>query len=262
MSVQLRWGGCFPAKLHRSEDAPRDLRFSLLISVLLDLSRDIREVRGIFVSACSHSRMHAARSTKDEKGDGRRRRRMSRSSSTQQSGRAPGRPALISEHKNHQRKRPRQPNPDSMLTVPGAVTSRSRRGLVVAITAAVAVAVLPRGAEAQYNADTPLFEENMEKAEAELLTSLKGGDYVEDVFFPERQVSTVNHFGPLATMSIRHPNECGARGLRRTTYSDCCSICMIQTVPSQSATGKYPAQQKMAFVHAAAIEFLDSPYHT
>lgn len=77
--------------------------------------------------------------------------------------------------------------------VPGVVvTSRRRRRLVAAaVTAAavaVAAAVLPRGAEAQYNADTPLFEENMEKAEEELIASLKGGDYVEDVFFPERQV--------------------------------------------------------------------------
>lgn len=42
--------------------------------------------------------------------------------------------------------------------------------------------------EAQYKADTPQFEEKMETAEAELIESLEGGDYVEDVFHPERQV--------------------------------------------------------------------------
>ena len=56
--------------------------------------------------------------------------------------------------------------------------------------AAAAAVLLPRGAEGQYNADTPLFEENMDKAQAELISSLEGGDYVEEVFHPERQVST------------------------------------------------------------------------
>lgn len=89
--------------------------------------------------------------------------------------------------------------------MPGAVTSWRRQRLVVALTAVVAAAVLPQGAEAQYNADTPLFEENMEKAEEELITSLKGGEYVEDVFFPEQQVSKT--LGPLAVMPIWHPAQ-------------------------------------------------------
>lgn len=124
-----------------------------------------------------------------------------RSSSTQISARVPARPSLVSDGRPHsartaaersrsrnQRKRPRQPKPDSTETVPDAATSWRRRRLVAAISAAVAAALLPREAEAQYNADTLLFEENMEKAHAELISSLEGGDYVEDVFHPERQV--------------------------------------------------------------------------
>lgn len=70
------------------------------------------------------------------------------------------------------------------------VVGQRRRRLATALAAAVATLWLPRLAEAQYIADTPLFEETMEKAEAELTASLKGGDYVEDVFYPDRQVST------------------------------------------------------------------------
>lgn len=67
---------------------------------------------------------------------------------------------------------------------------RQPRQLLVAILVAVAVkvVVLPRSTNAQYTPDTPLFEETMAKAEEDLTASLKGGEYVEDVFFPDRQV--------------------------------------------------------------------------
>lgn len=130
---------------------------------------------------------------------------------------ATARPSLLSEGSTgrtaaesrirNQRKRPRQPKPDNILTVPGVVTRRRCQRLVVAITAAVAAAMLPRGAEAQYNADTPLFEENMEKAEAELIASLKGGDYAEEAFFPERQVSIALYTG----LVLPPPYQSGAQ---------------------------------------------------
>eukprot|EP00752_Nemacystus_decipiens_P006299 g5679.t1 len=67
--------------------------------------------------------------------------------------------------------------------------------LVAAFAAAVAATVsLPRGAEGQYNADTPLFEENMEKGQADLISSLKGGEYVDQVFHPERQYEDTDKF--------------------------------------------------------------------
>lgn len=68
-----------------------------------------------------------------------------------------------------------------------------------ALASAAVVLLLSRTVvEGQYTADTLLFEENMEKAEEDLTASLKGGDYVEDVFFPERQVSELNVFGRVA----------------------------------------------------------------
>lgn len=153
--------------------------------------------------------MHATPSTEDNKkgGDGSRALHSSRTQESAGSA-APARPSLVSgrspsrgttcgpaaESSRHgnQRKRPRRLNPDNVLSVPGVATSRRRQPLVAALAAAVAAAVLllPRGAEGQYNADTPLFEENMEKGQAELISSLEGGEYVEEVFHPERQVST------------------------------------------------------------------------
>ena len=90
-------------------------------------------------------------------------------------------------------KRRRRAKPASIVAgqPPVAISGRRRRRPAAALVAAAAV-WLPRMAEAQYNADTPLFEETMERAEAELTASLKGGDYVEDVFFPERQVRSLN----------------------------------------------------------------------
>lgn len=73
-----------------------------------------------------------------------------------------------------------------------AATDRNRRRPLplVDIVALVVVAfgLLRHTADAQYNPDTPLYEENMDKAEADLIASLEGGEYVEDVFYPERQV--------------------------------------------------------------------------
>ncbi|CAN0212441.1 unnamed protein product [Ectocarpus sp. 12 AP-2014] len=76
---------------------------------------------------------------------------------------------------------------------------RRRRPLplvsIGALASAAVVLLLSRTAvEGQYTADTLLFEENMEKAEADLTASLKGGDYVEDVFFPERQYADTDIF--------------------------------------------------------------------
>lgn len=51
-----------------------------------------------------------------------------------------------------------------------------------------ALAMLSPTADAQYNPDTPLYEEKMDQAEADLIASLEGGEYVEDVFYPDRQV--------------------------------------------------------------------------
>lgn len=48
---------------------------------------------------------------------------------------------------------------------------------------------MPLLVESQHRVDTPLFEEKMEAAEAELMYMLQGGDYAKDTFFPERQVS-------------------------------------------------------------------------
>lgn len=79
---------------------------------------------------------------------------------------------------------------------------RRRIGAVVAITAAVAG--LLGQADAQYRTGTALYEENMDIAEAELTASLKGGEYVEDVFYPDRKVrtsptaSTKTHIGRTA----------------------------------------------------------------
>lgn len=42
--------------------------------------------------------------------------------------------------------------------------------------------------QAQYKTGTALFEEKMEAAEADLTATLKGGNYVEDEFYPNRQV--------------------------------------------------------------------------
>lgn len=92
---------------------------------------------------------------------------------------------------------------------PRVVNRRSRRlwrpplvGVIVAVV--VTAVILPRSANAQYNADTPLFEETMEKAEEDLTASLKGGVYVEDVFFPDRQVgvSVKPHLSEHATPSL------------------------------------------------------------
>lgn len=63
---------------------------------------------------------------------------------------------------------------------------RRRIGAVVAIVATVAG--LFGSADAQYKTGTALYEDNMDIAEAALTASLKGGDYVEDVFYPDRQV--------------------------------------------------------------------------
>ncbi|CAM9623678.1 unnamed protein product, partial [Ectocarpus sp. 13 AM-2016] len=76
---------------------------------------------------------------------------------------------------------------------------RRRRPLplvsIGALASAAVVLLLSRTVvEGQYTADTLLFEENMEKAEADLTASLKGGDYVEDVFFPERQYADTDIF--------------------------------------------------------------------
>lgn len=67
---------------------------------------------------------------------------------------------------------------------------RQRRLSVRVVVAAAAAGLLGMApvALAQYKEDTALFEENMETAEADLTASLKGGEYVEDVFYPERQV--------------------------------------------------------------------------
>lgn len=65
---------------------------------------------------------------------------------------------------------------------------RRRIGAVVAIAATVAG--LFGSADAQYKTGTALYEDNMDIAEAALTASLKGGDYVEDVFYPDRQVCT------------------------------------------------------------------------
>ncbi|CAM9598837.1 unnamed protein product [Scytosiphon promiscuus] len=74
-----------------------------------------------------------------------------------------------------------------------------RRGgplpLVGSVPLAVAFFVLLlHAAAAQYNPDTPLYEENMGKAEADLIASLEGGEYVEDVFYPERQYGDTDTF--------------------------------------------------------------------
>lgn len=53
---------------------------------------------------------------------------------------------------------------------------------------AIVVARLFGKADAQYKTGTALYEDHLDIAEAELTASLKGGEYVEDVFYPERQV--------------------------------------------------------------------------
>lgn len=45
-----------------------------------------------------------------------------------------------------------------------------------------------RVAHGQYKTGTALFAEKMAEQEAELTEALQGGEYVEDTFFPERQV--------------------------------------------------------------------------
>ncbi|CAN0375993.1 unnamed protein product, partial [Pylaiella littoralis] len=72
---------------------------------------------------------------------------------------------------------------------------RPRSPLLAAVMAvAVTVLLLPQITDAQYNADPPLYEEIMEKAEEDLTASLKGGEYVEDVFFPDRQHGDTDTF--------------------------------------------------------------------
>eukprot|EP00904_Undaria_pinnatifida_P012814 jgi/Undpi1/8663/HiC_scaffold_25.g11128.m1 len=63
---------------------------------------------------------------------------------------------------------------------------RRRIGVAVAI-GAIVVARLFGKADAQYKTGTALYEDHLDIAEAELTASLKGGEYVEDVFYPERQ---------------------------------------------------------------------------
>lgn len=95
-----------------------------------------------------------------------------------------------SDGRRSPRKRPRKAEPAGIVSAPPVVVVGQRRRRLAAGLAAVAASWLHRSAEGQYIADTPLFEETMERAEAELTASLKGGDYVEDVFFPDRQVGT------------------------------------------------------------------------
>lgn len=46
-------------------------------------------------------------------------------------------------------------------------------------------------AQAQYKTGTALFEEKIEAAEADLTATLKGGNYVENEFYPNRQVIVI-----------------------------------------------------------------------
>lgn len=88
------------------------------------------------------------------------------------------------------KRRERQPHRTKV-----AALCRQRRLATVSSAAAAAAAglllgIAPYVAEAQYKADTPLYEENMETGEVELTALLKGGGYVEDAFYPDRQVLT------------------------------------------------------------------------
>ncbi|CAM9416203.1 unnamed protein product [Hapterophycus canaliculatus] len=74
---------------------------------------------------------------------------------------------------------------------------RRRRSLPLAgvmALAATTFALLPHTGDGQYNRDTPLYEENMDQAEADLIASLEGGEYVEDVFHPVRQYGDMDTF--------------------------------------------------------------------
>lgn len=102
-----------------------------------------------------------------------------------------------------------QKNQQTRPRPPVVVDRRSRRRrwpplFAVIVAVAVTAVVLPRSAIAQYNPDTPLFEENMERAEEDLTASLKGGEYVEDVFFPNRQVGV--SFKPHPYLKIPRPH--------------------------------------------------------
>lgn len=46
-------------------------------------------------------------------------------------------------------------------------------------------------AQAQFKAGTALFEEKIDAAEADLTATLKGGNCVEDGFYPNRQVIVI-----------------------------------------------------------------------
>lgn len=48
-----------------------------------------------------------------------------------------------------------------------------------------------RFAHGQYKTGTALFEDKMAEAEVELTKTLQGGEYVEDIFYPDRQVSAL-----------------------------------------------------------------------
>ena len=67
---------------------------------------------------------------------------------------------------------------------------RHRRVSLVGVTAIAVFIMMGRAkfAEAQYTAETLIFQEKMDAAEAELTATLKGGEYVEDHFYPDRQV--------------------------------------------------------------------------
>ena len=84
---------------------------------------------------------------------------------------------------------------------PSIPSIRRPIGAVVAITAVVAG--LLGKADGQYRTGTALYEENMDIAEAELTASLKGGDYVEDVFYPDRQVRTISSTASIQTSAAR-----------------------------------------------------------
>lgn len=109
-----------------------------------------------------------------------------------------------------------------------AITPYCRRwiGSVVAIVATVAG--LFGKAEAQYKTGTALYEDHMDIAEAELTATLKGGDYVEDVFYPDRQVRTTSSIASIR-MNVPRMTKGRSSAVITPAVPSLCTACTSYT---------------------------------
>lgn len=79
----------------------------------------------------------------------------------------------------------------SVRVVAGGGYIRPRAVLCVLLGSVLFLPNISRFAHGQYKTGTALYEEKMAEAEVELTETLQGGEYVEDTFYPDRQVSAL-----------------------------------------------------------------------